>query len=127
MRILSKDVFDDIIHECTKKQYLEFCIVMRTAERKRVMKENFRRYRERYGVHIRGDVVVFNRSASKIHICCLANRPTTMYDEIIFDNLITDEHAIQTLMQVERKIVVQDLGLFEPSLDILKYIGGSCG
>ena len=127
MRILSKDVFDDIVRECTKKQYLSFCIVMRTAERKRCIIDYFRRNGWLLGVHVRGDIVVFNRSASKIDVCCLANRPKNMYDELIVDDLIVDEHAVQTLMQVERKIVVKDFGSFETSLDILEYIRGGYG
>ena len=127
MRILSKDVFDDVVQECTRKQYLSFCIVMRTAERKRELRDYCRRNGRSLGVHVHGDVVVFNRSASKIHICCLANRPKNMYDELIFDDLITDEHAIQTLLKVERQIIVRDFGLFEPSIEILEYIGGEHG
>lgn len=127
MRILSEDVFLDVLRRCHSEQYLSFCIVMRTAERKRQMKENFRRGIARYGVHINGDVVIFDRSRSKIHICCLANRPKNMYDELIVDDLIADEHAVETLKQVERNIVVTDLGAFEPSMDILEYIRGDNG
>ena len=57
MRILSEDVFNDIVQQCTNEQNLLFCIVMRTGERKQQMKANFRRYRERYGVHTYGDVI----------------------------------------------------------------------
>ena len=91
------------------------------------MKENFRRYRERYGIHINGDVVVFNDSKSMIHICCLANRPHIMYDELIIDNLITDEHAILTLLQLERSITIKDLGEIDSSPELLDYIGGLNG
>ena len=124
MRILSTDVFQDVLQQCNGEQRRSFCIVMRTAERKRQMKENFRRYRERYGIHIDGDMVIFDKSRSRIHICCLANRPKNMYDELIVDDLIADEHAIETLRQVERHVVIVDLGAFEPSTDILEYIGG---
>ena len=91
------------------------------------MKENFRRYRERYGIHINGDVVVFNESKSMIHICCLANRPRIMYDELIVDSLITDEHTIQTLLALERTITIRDLGAVEPSYEILDFIRGAYG
>lgn len=127
MRILSEDVFNDVVRECTRKQYLSFCIIMRTAERKRELRDYCRRNGRLLGAHVHGDVVVFNKSASKIHICCLANRPKNMYDELIFDDLITDERAIQTLLTVERQIIVRDLGLFEPSTSILEYIGGLSG
>ena len=129
MRILSDDVFIGVLQQCAREKYLSFCILMRTAQRKKQIKENFRRHRERYGIHIYGDVVVFNESESMIHICCLANRPHIMYDELIVDNLITDEHTILTLLQLERSITIKDLGEFEPSIEILNYIGainGSC-
>lgn len=125
MRILSDYVFVDLLQQCAREKYLSFCILMRTAQRKKQMKENFRRYRERYDIHINGDVVVFNESKSMIHICCLANRPHIKYDELIIDSLITDEHTIQTLLQLERAITVKDLGAFEPSIEILEYIGGA--
>lgn len=124
MRILSDDVFIDVLQQCAREKYLSFCILMRTAQRKKQIKENFRRYRERYGIHIHGDVVVFNESKSMIHICCLANRPHIMYDELIVDNLITDEHTILTLLQLERSITIKDLGEFDPSNNMLEYIGG---
>lgn len=127
MRILSDDVFIDVLQQCAREKYLSFCVLMRTAQRKKQMKENFRRYRERYGIHINGDVVVFNDSKSMIHICCLANRPHIMYDELIIDNLITDEHAILTLLQLERSITIKDLGELEVSPVLLAYIGGLNG
>ena len=127
MRILSDDVFIDVLQQCAREKYLSFCILMRTAQRKKLMKENFRRHRECYGIHINGDVVVFNESKSMIHICCLANRPHIMYDELIVDNLITDEHTILTLLQLERSITIKDLGEFEPSIEILDYIGAING
>ena len=124
MRILSDDVFGDVVKQCAEKQYLSFCILMRTAQRKKQMKEIFRRCRARYGLHVLEDVVVFDESKSKIHVCCLANRPHIMYDELIVDSLITNEHTIQTLLQLERAITIKDFGTFEPSDDILEYIGG---
>lgn len=127
MRILSDDVFIDVLQQCAREKYLSFCVLMRTAQRKKQMKENFRRYRERYGIHINGDVVVFNDSKSMIHICCLANRPHIMYDELIIDNLITDEHAILTLLQLERSITIKDLGEIDSSPELLDYIGGLNG
>lgn len=127
MRILSDDVFKDVIQQCTCEQNLLFCIVMRTAERKKQMKKNFHRYRERYDVHIYGDVVYFDRSGSKIHIVCLANRPTIMYDELIVDDLIADEHAIEVLMRLERQVTINDFGEFELSTEIIEYIGGASG
>lgn len=127
MRILSDYEFVDVLQQCAREKYLSFCLLMRTAQRKKQIKDNLRRYRERYGIHIHGDVVVFDESKSMIHICCLANRPHIMYDELIIDSLITDEHIIQTLLQLERAITVKDLGAFEPSLEILDFIGGLCG
>ena len=127
MRILSDDVFVDVLQQCAREKYLSFCILMRTAQRKKQIKENFRRYRERYGIHVNGDVVVFDESKSMIHICCLANRPNIMYDELIVDGLITNEHTVQTLLQLEREITIKDLGIFEPSFEILEYMGGLCG
>lgn len=127
MRILSDDVFSYVLQQCAREKYLSFCILMRTAQRKKQVKENFRRHREQYGIHIGGDVVIFDESKSKIHICCLANRPRIMYDELIIDSLITDEHTIKVLLQLERTIVIKDLGVFEPSSEILDYIGGGAG
>lgn len=127
MRILSEDVFNDVVRECTSKQYLSFCIVMRTAERKRQIKDYFRRNSWHMGLHVHGDVVVFHGSASKIHIVCLANRPTIMYDELIVDDLIADEHAIEVLMRLERQITINDFGEINPSPEIQEYIGGIYG
>ena len=127
MRILSEDVFDDVVQECTSKQYLSFCIVMRTAERKRQIEDYFRRHGWHLGLHVHGDVVVFHRSASKIHIVCLSNRPTIMYDELIVDDLIADEHDIEVLMRLERQVTINDFGEFEHSAEILEYIGGLSG
>ena len=127
MRILSEDVFKEVVQQCTSEQNLLFCIVMRTAERKRQIKENFRRYRERYDIHIYGEVAYFDRSGSKIHVVCLDDRPTIMYDELIVDSLIVEEHTIEILSQIERQITIIDFGAFEPSAEILEYIGGLSG
>ena len=124
MRILSDDVFIDVLQQCSREKYLSFCILMRTAQRKKMIKENFRRHRKGYGIHVNGDVVIFDESKSIIHICCLANRPHRMYDELIVDSLITDEHTILSLLQLERRVTIKDLGGFESSNEILEYIGG---
>lgn len=127
MRILSEDVFNDIVQQCTNEQNLLFCIVMRTGERKQQMKANFRRHRERYGIHTYGDVICFDRTGSKIHIVCLANRPTIMYDELIVDSIIVDEHAIEVLRKLERYVTISDFGEIDPSPEILEYIRGEYG
>lgn len=127
MRILCDNVFVDILNTYSTEKDRLGCIVMRTAQRRKSMKENFYRRRELMNISICDNVIVFRDTRSKIFLCCLANRPTIMFDDVIADGMIESFDTLLSLAQLERPKVVVDFGVLEPSIEILDYIGGLCG
>lgn len=125
MRILfENDVFSDVLRNYMVEKNLKGCIVMRNACRKKFIKEMFRKCGVAWNARLYGDVVVFIDTRSTIHLKCLAQRPTLMYDEVIIDNQISDEDAVRVYAEHEYKSIIEDLGEMEMSAEILEYIGG---
>lgn len=128
MRILYEDeFFVDVLRKYMEEPYLKGCIVMRTAYRKKLLKDIFRAHGKELNIRICDNVVVFNNTKSLIHLKCLAERASIIYDEIILDSQINDEETIQKYAEHEYNRMVADLGEIEPSFELLEYIGGVHG
>lgn len=132
MRILSKESFEEIVRKYSSENDLCGNIVFRNAERRREF------YRKLGGcillggdpVYIRNGCVISFRNRSRIHLTISANRPKTMYDDILVDETIDDMELMYHLdraeyLHEEYYIKVPDLGDIETSYDIIEYLGGS--
>lgn len=130
MTVLTENKFNELITTCHTGVDKLYCIVMKTISRKHQMMENFRRYRERYGISIYDDYVLFQNTGSMIDVFCLSDCPGDMYDDILFDVQI--DATIGTHADVSKEVAkflchikpneVLDLGELKPSEEILFYI-----
>lgn len=130
MRILSEESFEEMVQKYSTESNLYGNIVFRNAERRR---EFYRKISKcitrRSPVYIRHGCLLSFRNRSRIHLTISANRPKTMYDDILFDETIDDMELLYRLdraeyLHEEYYQNVQDLGDIEPSTEILEYIGG---
>ena len=140
MRILSEATLVDMLQLYMVKSGLRGNIVFRNAERRRDFYREFTNYvvSDEFDVHRQGNVITF-RNHSLIRLTISANRPTSMFDDILVDQAIDDFALLYSLYQHEgfkeldhyEKLFEEpeDFGEINPSTELLDYIGelnGSC-
>lgn len=138
MRILSGETLVEMLERYTIMDGLRGNIVFRNAERRRDFYRDFTNYviSDKFDVHRQGNVITF-RNHSLIRLTISANRPTSMFDDILVDQTIDDFELLYSLYQhegfkySERRWWAfeepKDLGEINSSPELLDYIGGLNG
>ena len=138
MRILSEATLVETLKRYMIEGGLRGNIVFRNAERRRDFYRDFTNYviSDEFDVHRQGNVITF-RNHSLIRLTISANRPTSMFDDILIDQAIDDFELLFSLCRHERiKELdsyeglfeeVRDLGEIDSSPELLYYIGGLNG
>ena len=138
MRILSEATLVKTLKRYMAEDGLRGNIVFRNAERRREFYRDFTNYviSDEFDVHRRGNVITF-RNHSLIRLTISANRPTSMFDDILIDQAIDDFEVLFSLYQHEsfKKLEdyegffekPRDLGEIDSSPELLDYIGGLNG
>lgn len=138
MRILSEATLVEMLKRYMIEGGLRGNIVFRNAERRRDFYRDFTGYviSDEFDVHRQGNVITF-RNHSLIRLTISANRPTSMFDDILIDQAIDDFELLFSLCRHERiKELdsyeglfeeVRDLGEIDSSPELLDYIGGLNG
>lgn len=135
MRILSEATLVEILRRYMITDGLRGNIVFRNAERRREFYRDFTNYviSDEFDVYRQGNVITF-RNHSLIRLTISANRPTSMFDDILIDQAIDDFELLFNLNRHEGFKELEnyegfseeprDLGEFESSNEIIEYIGG---
>lgn len=139
MRILSESTLIETLKRYMVEDGLRGNIVFRNAERRREFYREFTDYvvSDEFDVHRQGNVITF-RNHSLIRLTISANRPTSMFDDILVDQEIDDLELLYRLTHHEYFwessrhymcpfIAPEDLGEISPSTELLDYIGGLNG
>ena len=138
MRILSEATLVETLRRYMITDGLVGNIVFRNAERRREFYRDFTNYviSDEFDVHRQGNVITF-RNHSLIRLTISANRPTSMFDDILIDQTIDDFELLFSLYQHERFKELdsceglfeeaRDLGEIDSSPELLDYIGGLNG
>lgn len=138
MRILSEATLVETLRRYMRTDGLRGNIVFRNAERRRVFYRDFTNYvtSDEFDVHRQGNVITF-RNHSLIRLTISANRPTSMFDDILIDQAIDDFEVLFSLYQHENFKQLEhslwtfeepkDLGEIDPCPELLQYIGGLSG
>lgn len=138
MRILSEVTLVKTLKRYMVEDGLRGNIVFRNAERRREFYRDFTNYviSDEFDVHRQGNVITF-RNHSLIRLTISANRPTSMFDDILIDQAIDDFELLFSLYQHERFKELdsceglfeeaRDLGEIDSSPELLDYIGGLNG
>lgn len=138
MRILSEATLVETLRRYMITDGLRGNIVFRNAERRREFYRDFTNYviSDEFDVHRQGNVITF-RNHSLIRLTISANRPTSMFDDILIDQTIDDFELLFSLYQHERFKELdsceglfeeaRDLGEIDSSPELLDYIGGLNG
>ena len=138
MRILSEVTLVEMLKRYMIEDGLRGNIVFRNAERRRDFYRDFTNYviSDEFDVHRQGNVITF-RNHSLIRLTISANRPTSMFDDILVDQTIDDFELLVSLYQHEVFKDLEhrwwtfeepkDLGEINSSPEILDYIGGLNG
>lgn len=142
MRILSEATLKEVL-----RKYSMFAgrtgfrgnIVFRNAENRRNFYIELSRFitSGEFHLHRQGNVITFHNH-NLIQLSITANRPTTMFDDILIDPTIDDFELLYNLEQheyfaeserhyVHPFIQPKDLGELSPSTELLDYIGGLNG
>lgn len=138
MRILSEATLVETLKRYMIEDGLRGNIVFRNAERRREFYRDFTNYviSDEFDVHRQGNVITF-RNHSLIRLTISANRPTSMFDDILIDQAIDDFEVLFSLYQHEGFKELEnyegffekpiDLGEIDLSHELLDYIGGLSG
>ena len=138
MRILSETTLVETLRRYIITDGLRGNIVFRNAERRREFYRDFTNYviSDEFDVHRQGNVITF-RNHSLIRLTISANRPTSMFDDILIDQAIDDFEVLFSLYQHEDFKELEnyegffekprDLGEIDLSPELLDYIGGLNG
>ena len=138
MRILSEATLVETLKRYMIEDGLRGNIVFRNAERRREFYRDFINYviSDEFDVHRQGNVITF-RNHSLIRLTISANRPTSMFDDILIDQEIDDFELLFNLYQHESFKELEnyeglfeearDLGEIDLSPELLDYIGGLNG
>ena len=139
MRILSETTLVEMLRRYMVEDGLRGNIVFRNAERRRDFYMELIHYivSDDFYLHRQGNVITF-RNHSLIQLTITANRPKSMFDDILVDHAIDDFELLYNLDQheyfaeSERRYVhpfiqPKDLGELSPSTELLDYIGGLNG
>lgn len=138
MRILSEATLVETLRRYMITDGLRGNIVFRNAERRREFYRDFTNYviSDEFDVHRQGNVITF-RNHSLIRLTISANRPTSMFDDILIDQAIDDIELLFNLCWHERFKELdsceglfeeaRDLGEIDSSPELLDYIGGLNG
>lgn len=138
MRILSEATLVETLKRYMIEDGLLGNIVFRNAERRREFYWDFTNYvlSDEFDVHRQGNVITF-RNHSLIRLTISANRPTSMFDDILIDQAIDDFELLFSLCRYERFKELdsceglfeeaRDLGEIDSSPELLDYIGGLNG
>ena len=139
MRILSETTLLEMLRRYMMEDGLRGNIVFRNAERRRDFYRELTHYvvSDEFYLHRQGNVITF-RNHSLIRLTITANRPTSMFDDILIDPTIDDFELLYNLEQheyfaeserhyVHPFIQPKDLGELSPSTELLDYIGGLNG
>ena len=138
MRILSEATLVETLRQYMITDGLLGNIVFRNAERRREFYRDFTNYviSDEFDVHRQGNVITF-RNHSLIRLTISANRPTSMFDDILIDQAIDDFELLFSLCRHERFKELdsceglfeeaRDLGEINSSPELLDYIGGLNG
>ena len=138
MRILSEVTLVKTLKRYMVEDGLRGNIVFRNAERRREFYRDFTNYviSDEFDVYRQGNVITF-RNHSLIRLTISANRPTSMFDDILIDQAIDDFELLFSLYQHERFKELdsceglfeeaRDLGEIDSSPELLDYIGGLNG
>lgn len=138
MRILSEATLVEMLKRYMIEDGLRGNIVFRNAERRRDFYRDFTNYviSDEFDVHRQGNVITF-RNHSLIRLTISANRPTSMFDDILVDQTIDEFELLVSLYQHEVFKDLEhrwwtfeepkDLGEINSSPELLDYIGGLNG
>lgn len=138
MRILSEATLVKTLKRYMVEDGLRGNIVFRNAERRREFYRDFTNYvtSDEFDVHRQGNVITF-RNHSLIRLTISANRPTSMFDDILIDQAIDDFELLFSLCRHEGFKELEnyegffeeprDLGEIDSSPELLHYIGGLSG
>jgi hypothetical protein len=138
MRILSEATLVKTLKRYMIEDGLRGNIVFRNAERRREFYRDFTNYviSDEFDVYRQGNVITF-RNHSLIRLTISANRPTSMFDDILIDQAIDDFELLFSLCRHERIKELEnyegffeepiDLGEIDSSPELLDYIGGLNG
>lgn len=138
MRILSEATLVETLKRYMITDGLRGNIVFRNAERRREFYREFTNYviSDEFSVNRQGSVITF-RNHSLIRLTISANRPTSMFDDILVDQTIDDFELLHSLYQHEVFKDLEhrwwtfeepkDLGEINSSPELLDYIGGLSG
>ena len=139
MRILSEATLIETLKRYMVEDGLRGNIVFRNAKRRREFYWEFTNYvvSDEFDVRRQGNVITF-RNHSLIRLTISANRPTSMFDDILVDQEIDDLELLYRLTHHEYFwessrhymrpfIAPEDLGEISPSTELLDYIGGLNG
>lgn len=138
MRILSEATLVETLKRYMITDGLRGNIVFRNAERRREFYREFTNYviSDEFSVNRQGSVITF-RNHSLIRLTISANRPTSMFDDILVDQTIDDFELLHSLYQHEVFKDLEhrwwtfeepkDLGEIDSSPELLDYIGGLNG
>ena len=135
MRILSEDTLYEMLQRYSIKGDLRGNIVFSNAQGRREFCRELTDYimHDEFDVHRQGNVLVFN-NRSLIQLTISANRPQSIFDDILVEDSIMDLDLLYYLDCHEfykefdhyEKMLEkpEDLGEFETTTDVLEYIGG---
>ena len=138
MRILSEATLVETLRRYMITDGLLGNIVFRNAERRREFYRDFTNYviSDEFDVHRQGNVITF-RNHSLIRLTISANRPTSMFDDILIDQAIDDFELLFSLCRHEGFKELEncegvleeprDLGEINSSPELFDYIGGLNG
>lgn len=138
MRILSEATLVETLKRYMITDGLRGNIVFRNAERRREFYREFTNYviSDEFSVNRQGNVITF-RNHSLIRLTISANRPTSIFDDILVDQTIDDFELLHSLYQHEVFKDLEhrwwtfeepkDLGEIDLSPELLDYIGGLNG
>lgn len=133
MRILSGSTLAEILRRYMITDGLRGNIMFRNAERRREFYRDFTNYviSDEFDVHRQGNVITF-RNHSLIRLTISANRPTSMFDDILVDYTIDDFELMYSLYQHEVFKDLEhrwwpfeepkDLGEFAPSQELNSFL-----
>ena len=138
MRILSEATLVETLKRYMITDGLRGNIVFRNAERRREFYREFTNYviSDEFSVNRQGNVITF-RNHSLIRLTISANRPTSIFDDILVDQTIDDFELLHSLYKHEVFKDLEhrwwtfeepkDLGEIDLSPELLDYIGGLNG
>lgn len=127
MRILNAESLQEMITKystASREEHLVGNIVLSNAQKRKELRSELIKNAYINQARMSGLVLVFN-SGSMIRLSIAAERPgALMFDDILIDEEIDDFKLLFLLDRSEYLKEPIDLGEFEPSLEILEYIGG---